>query len=258
MAAGHTETPPAATATSAPTTMADAAYREIKRQIVRLELQPGQEFTETELAVRLNVSKTPVREALARLRLDGLVTVVARFGYKVAPVTLKDAQDLFALRSLVEGEAAARAATPPGEIGHLRELEQRCRIAYDPSDPVSIEAFLRANTAFHIAVADMSGNRRLADLVRDILEQLERLFHLGLQLTARSPATASDHHDFQEQHKRYKADLVDAIAACDSVAARTTAEKQATTTKDLVIEALLSSDALKYTNVVSPGRSTHP
>lgn len=237
-------------------TMAAAAYTQIKRQIVRLELQPGQEITETELAQRLNMSKTPVREALARLRLEGLVTVIARFGYKVATVTLKDARDLFALRSLLEGEAAALAAANAGDLEHLRELERACQTDYDPADPVSIEAFLVANTAFHMAIAEMSGNQRLVELFHDILQEMERLFHLGLQLTARATRIAPEHDTFQARHKQYKAELVDAIARGDASAARAAAETQAADTQQHVIDALLSSDVLRYTNVVAP--AAHP
>ena len=70
------------------------AYRAIRRQIIDLTLPPGSSFTEGSLAQQWRTSKTPVREALARLRRDGLVTALPRAGYVVSPITLQDTDDL--------------------------------------------------------------------------------------------------------------------------------------------------------------------
>src|SRR5262249_37093509 len=90
--------------------LTDRAYKVITTRLIELKMPPGVTFTEAALASDLGISKTPVREALGRLRLEGLVEVAARSGYRVTPVTLKDAHDLFAVRLILETEAASLAA----------------------------------------------------------------------------------------------------------------------------------------------------
>src|SRR6478735_7144479 len=91
---------------TSPATLADRAYIEIKRRVVAVEIPPGASFSETDLAEALELGKTPVREALMRLRLEGLVQVQPRSGYRVTEVTLRDARDVCDLRALLEGEVA--------------------------------------------------------------------------------------------------------------------------------------------------------
>ena len=79
-------------------THTEQAYETIKRRIIQLELPPGSQFTEGQLAAIGGTSKTPVREALVRLQRDGLVDALPRSGYRVAPVTLKDTRDLCEFR----------------------------------------------------------------------------------------------------------------------------------------------------------------
>lgn len=226
-------------ATLRPPTLTDEVYRGLKLRIVRLRLRPGSEFTEAQLAKELGVSKTPIREALARLERDGLVEIVPRLGYRVAPVTLKDTKDLFALRTLLEGEAAALAATRCDDAAALRELESLCHAGYRPGDPASIDEFLRRNTAFHLTVAQIAGNARMVRVLGEILDQSERLFHLGLELTFRAPEIAHEHTD-----------LVAAILAGDPERAREVSVAQSRSSQRMVMDALLSSDALLSTNVL--------
>jgi DNA-binding GntR family transcriptional regulator len=123
---------------------------------------PGTAFTESSVARELGFSKTPVREALARLRRDGLVEPIARSGYHVAPVTLKDARDLFALLVLLEGEAASLAARHMDDPHHLLVLDLLCKSSFNPRDVSSIKTYMRKNTEFHITVARAGGNAHLA------------------------------------------------------------------------------------------------
>ena len=91
-------------------------YDELKRSILTCELLPGTDLREQELALRFEVSKSPVREALQHLVRDGLVTVMPRQGYRVSAISLTDARDMFAFRCALEVacivEAAISAAPP--------------------------------------------------------------------------------------------------------------------------------------------------
>jgi DNA-binding GntR family transcriptional regulator len=204
-------------------------------------MPPGSEFTEGELVREFELSKTPIREALARLRQDDLVEAVSRSGYRVTPVTVKDARDLMSVRILLEGEAAALAAVRSGATRELRELESLCKSSYDPSDRSSIVAFLDANHRFHLAVARMSGNHRLLASLTHVLEQLERVMHLGLSASSRADEIVHEHEE-----------LLGALMAGDSARARAVAVAQGRAAQHMVLNALLTSDTIMDTNLGGP------
>jgi DNA-binding GntR family transcriptional regulator len=216
------------------------AYTAIKRRIIELALPPGAPFSEGELAAELGFSKTPVREALARLRQERLVEAVARSGYRVTPVTVKGARDLFQLRALLEGEAAAVAAKRGADVDALQELDALCHTSYNPADPASVARFLEANTRFHVGVAALGGNDALAMMLQQVLEQLERLFHVGLAISARSDEVVHEHEE-----------LLTAVKAGDAEAARRVASGQSEASQQMVMAALLSSDSVVSANVVA-------
>lgn len=224
--------------TTVVTTRSYEVYTEVKRRILDLRMAPGSAFTEGELVADLNVSKTPIREALARLRQEGLVDAMARSGYVVTPVTVKDARDLMSLRTLLEGEAAALAASRGTDLGQLKELEELCRTSYNPKDRSSVVTFLSANFEFHMAIGKLSGNGRLIDALQQVLEQLERVMHLGLTATSRADEIVHEHTE-----------LVNAILSGDAEKARHIAVSQGHSSQRMVLEALLSSDIVMSTNI---------
>ncbi|MDQ1438101.1 MAG: hypothetical protein QOK43_1730 [Acidimicrobiaceae bacterium] len=223
---------------AAPNRAADA-YNIIKRRIIEMEMAPGAPFTEHKLAASLDLSKTPVREALVRLRQEGLVEATARSGYRVTPVTFKDARSLFQLRSLLEVEAAGMAAERGSDLDALLELEQLGRESYDASDRESVLRFIQHNTRFHVTLARLGGNRFLANVLEQVLEQLERLMLLGLGLRARGDEIVHEHQE-----------LLQAIKGGDADEARRVASSQATSSQLMMLEALLSSEPLLSTNLV--------
>jgi DNA-binding GntR family transcriptional regulator len=220
----------------------DEAYQVIKRQIIELQLAPGASFTEGELAVALDLSKTPVREALVRLRQERLVDAVARSGYRVAEVTVKHARDLLQLRTLLEVEAAGTAAERGADVELLRELQQLARESYDSTDRNSIARFMRQNTRFHVLLAQLGGNDALATMLEQVMEQLERLFHLGLALRSRGDEIVHEHGE-----------LLKAIKAGDADSARRIAAEQTSASQLMVLNALLSSEAILSANINGAG-----
>lgn len=227
-------------ASTATSTRGREAYRDLRRRILTLQLLPGHGFSETDACEMLGMSKAPVHDALANLRREGLVVSAARSGYTVAPMTVKDARDLFALRTLLEGASAALAAAHGGDLDRLRQLDELCQMCYEPTDPDSVHRFLGVNSAFHIAVAELADNRRLVDQLARAIDQLERYMHLGLRLTSRADDIVHEHRD-----------LVAAIAAGDARRARRLAERQAHESHRMVLDGLLSSEAVLSANIGS-------
>ncbi|MGH9176896.1 MAG: GntR family transcriptional regulator, partial [Vicinamibacterales bacterium] len=170
------------------TSLADAGYREMRRAITRCSLAPGAQVTEAGLAREFGIGKATVRVVLNRLAQDRLVQVLPREGYLVTPITLKQVQDLFGARMLIEPPIARQAA---GNLTdeQLRRLRSLNEARYDPDDPECIDRLLEANTAFHVAVAGGTGNERLAGMVGDLLREMERILHFSYTLSDRNQET---------------------------------------------------------------------
>jgi DNA-binding GntR family transcriptional regulator len=139
------------------------------------------------------MSKTPVREALSKLRSEGLVKAFPRRGYQVAPVTFQDMNELFEVRNMLEGRATELASQNITADG-LRQLSNLADVMYDPSEQLSIRRFVQANRDFHEIIASFSGNVRLQSMVMQVLDELQRFFHLGAQLRDIGTETTDYHH----------------------------------------------------------------
>lgn len=217
--------------------LSDLAYERIRADVISCALPPADEVTEAALALRYGLGKAPVRAALARLCQEGLFQAQARRGYRVAPVTLQDVKDIFALRLIVE-PAAARQAAGRVDAARLAQLDAICRAGYTPGDAASEAAFLAANRAFHVTISEAAGNRRLAELIASLLDQAERLFHLGLRMRNRT-------EEMQHEHRA----LVEALAAGDGARAEAVAAEQIEAAQRMVHDALLASESLMQTNI---------
>src|SRR5919197_3998294 len=150
-----------------------AAHERIRRAIVRLELAPGSPVSEAQLVARFGFSKAAVRAALARLRVEGLVMAEPRRGHVIAPVTLRDIREIYDLRLLLE-PPAARAAAGVIDLEEIARLKALTEPVPDLDDPASVDRFMQANRAIHIAVAQAAGNRRAAAIIARLLDDGER------------------------------------------------------------------------------------
>src|SRR5574341_1282270 len=110
--------------TRSKSTLSESAYGTLRAMILTGDLQPGVRLTEADLATKLKVSRTPLREALNRLERDGLVTYEPRRGYAVSAFDLKSFEDAFDVREILDGYAAKRAAEiiGPDDIDRLRAI----------------------------------------------------------------------------------------------------------------------------------------
>ena len=146
-------------------TLADDVYEAIKAQVMDHALAPGERVNIDALARELDVSPTPVREALARLESDGLVRKRPMSGYTTTPLlTRAEFEDLFEMRLLLEVRAAERAAHRPARLDELR-------VAGNPPGPVDATTYIRyaaftaADVRFHALVGEIAGNPMLHDAI---------------------------------------------------------------------------------------------
>jgi DNA-binding GntR family transcriptional regulator len=153
-------------------------YADLKRDILHGLYKGGEQLAASELAIRYSISITPVRDALNALHQEGLVDILPRIGYFVSQISMKDIQDVFELRLILEGAAAEKAAQNISEE-ELQILE-KIPSDYIPGNDDSYMAYLIYNRDFHYRIALASRNRWLAEMIAKTLDQVQRMVYLGL------------------------------------------------------------------------------
>jgi DNA-binding GntR family transcriptional regulator len=212
--------------------LTDRAYERIRHDIISCAIAPGTEISEAQLCAQYKLGKAPVRMALHRLAHDGLVRAIPRRGYMVAPVTVRDIHDVFELRLMLE-PAAARMAAGKVDAHRLQALDEICRAGYQPGDLKSTSRFLEANKAFHVAIAQGTGNVRLAGAIEQLLDEMTRLLQLGLGLRNRS-------QEMQQEHRS----LVKALSRGDGDTAERICREQIEAARNMVLSAILTSSSV--------------
>ena len=205
------------------------AYELLRREIISCRILPGTRFTEAELMDRLELGKATCRIALQRLIQGGFVSSMPRQGYRVTPVTVKDVEEVFALRVVLEPIAARNAA---GRVNraHLERLEQACRVKIPTDVGNQIDFFLEANRSFHMAIAEAAGNTRLSRTLSGLLDEMTRLVALGFGVQRVRPNIENDHNL-----------LIEHLDNGDADAAELVARRHVETFRDMVMEKVIKS-----------------
>ena len=151
-------------------TTVDTVYLSLRRMILHKELVPGQKLSEIGLSEQLGVSRTPVREALRRLSNDGFTVIVPKSGAWVASPSRKEVEDAYAMRAKLEGWAASMASRNVTHL-FLARLEEKIQEEDHIFEVRDLEQYLDVNTAFHMIIAEASGNTVLMEYVQDILSK---------------------------------------------------------------------------------------
>lgn len=214
------------------------AYDLLRREIVSCRILPGTRFTEAELMERLEIGKASCRIALQRLIQDGFVASMPRHGYRVTPITVKDVEEVFALRLVLE-PLAARGAAGRVNRAHLERLEEACRVKLTTDVGNQIDFFLEANRSFHMAIAEAAGNQRLVRTLSGLLDEMTRLVALGFGVQGVRPNIANDH-----------VLLIEYLSAGDAAAAAEVARRHVETFREMTMEKVIAS--LKDSAAVVP------
>ena len=209
----------------------ERAYRDLKAAIVDGRYRPGAALSEVGLASEHGMSRTPIREGLARLWQEGYLDRVVGHGYFVARVTVQQIHDTFDVRRLLEGAAAARAA----ELATGDDVERLRHLAAVPiggtgQDYRTSES---ANVQFHLAIAACARNTLAQELIERCLAQVDRFMSLGVNF---GPFT----ENATEAHRQ----IAEAIARHDAAGARTRMEEHLDCGSRLMKDALLRGQLL--------------
>jgi DNA-binding GntR family transcriptional regulator len=188
--------------------LAERAYQALRRAIRELRLPPGKMVLEQELAEVLEMSRTPVREALVRLASEGLARLVPRHGFEVAPLAADELQEIYEIIEGLEGQAvalAAERATPQGIVDLEALLESDVAALADDDLP----AWVEADDQFHHKLVELSGNARLRQLVANYDVHLYRARLATIRLRPKPTRSAQEHRA-----------VVEAVRAGDPARAR--------------------------------------
>jgi DNA-binding GntR family transcriptional regulator len=219
--------------------LSERACQMIRQDILSCVIEPAVMLTEAALTTRYQVGKATCRVALQRLAQEGFVRVVPRQGYMVTPITLKDVEEVFALRLQLE-PLSARLAAGKADIAMLQQLERACRDD-DTSLGISsrIGMFMDANASFHMAIAECSGNGRLVRMLGGLLNEMARLVALGFGVQNTKPEIKHDH-----------VAMIEALASGDGKRAEQIALRHVMTFRDMTMEKVIAS--LRDTHAGAP------
>lgn len=171
-------------------TRKERAYAAIKERILSASLPPHDPISESELALDLGVSRTPVREALAALEKDGLVKIIPGKGAFVAGFSLAELEDTFAVREVIEG-LAARMAALRLDAGELTDLEAVFQSAGAGQDGAA--AVRAAAEELHRLIVVRCGNARVQRLIAQMNDDVRRVRVRSTMVTGRTQRSVEEH-----------------------------------------------------------------
>lgn len=186
----------------------DVVFNTLRQAILTGEMEPGERLMEIQLANKLGVSRTPIREAIRKLELEGLVIMIPRKGAEVAHITVKDMRDVLEVRSALE-ELAATLACKNVTPEHIDELKTANRVFEAAIVSKDVVAIVNADVTFHNIIYSMTDNQRLIQLINSLSEQMYR-YRLEYVKDARSHSILISEH----------ADIINRIASRDEEGAK--------------------------------------
>lgn len=179
----------------------------IRQAIINGDFPPGMRLMELQLAADLGVSRTPIREAIRKLELEGLIVMIPRRGAYVANFSIKDINEVYEIRTALEVLAAGLAAERINEK-ELEEME-RLLINMRPAiDAMNIPKIAEEDSAFHEVIYKASRNERLINIISNLREQINSIRSKSMFYPGRLTAMMEEHRT-----------IVDAIAQGDPEAA---------------------------------------
>ncbi|WP_158412415.1 GntR family transcriptional regulator [Ilumatobacter nonamiensis] len=190
---------------STPNSLAERAYDEIRRMIIRLELAPGDVVREADLSAQLDMSRTPIREALQRLARDHFVTVIPRRGMFVSAIDVHELSMLYETRAIME-PYAARLATRRGTADDWAEMADLLEETRRPGTPAV--QLIELDRRCHEIIWRAAGNRFLTSTLDALYAQSDRLWHMYLADVADMADAVDEHAAIHDALERGDEDLV--------------------------------------------------
>lgn len=210
-------------------------YISLKNAILNNQFKPGVRLVEKELANQMGISRTPVREALRQLELEGLVTHVLRKGVSVVGVSINDALEIYTIRAVLEGLAARLAAKNISEKD-LAELEEILSKMTEYIEKDNINKLITIHSNFHNFIAKAGKNARLYNMIISLRDYVKKYAKISYSIPGRMQGVWEEHRE-----------IVDAIAKGDDDRAALAAKNHIVQAK----QAFLSATSNKEVKIKS-------
>ena len=186
----------------------DVVFNTLRHAILKGELEPGERLMEIALAQKLGVSRTPIREAIRKLELEGLVVMVPRKGAEVADITEKDLRDVLEVRTALE-ELSIELAMKNMNDDDCKQLTEANKLFAKDSEGDDLIKIAEADVAFHELIYMATGNKRLIQMINNLREQMYRYRLEYIK-------DKSTHARLVDEHNR----IIDAMVKNDVAAAK--------------------------------------
>lgn len=175
----------------------DVVFNTLREAILKGELKPGERLMELQLAAKLGVSRTPIREAIRMLEQEGLAVTIPRKGAEVAKMTEKDMQDVLQIREALD-ELAANIACEQITKEQLEELIDAMHEFEESTQTGSIRRIAEVDVKFHDIIYQSTGNPKLVSMLNNLREQMYRYRVEYLKDAKNYPTLLKEHQEMVE------------------------------------------------------------
>ncbi|ADG81021.1 GntR family transcriptional regulator [Thermincola potens] len=190
----------------------EIVFEALREAIINGTLEPGERLMEIQLAEEMGVSRTPVREAIRKLELEGFVVMVPRKGAYVAGLSMKDIADVFEIRTALESLAAGLAAEriTEEELENLERLLVKIGECVQAND---LDKLIEVDTEFHDVLFKATRNERLVQIISNLREQIQRFRTTSLASPGRMKYALEEHKKIVEAVSERNVELAQKLAA---------------------------------------------
>lgn len=180
----------------------DVVFNTLREAILKGELKPGERLMELQLASKLGVSRTPIREAIRMLEQEGLAVTIPRKGAEVAKMTEKDMEDVLQIREVLDKLAVSLASDNMSST-EIRDLEERMLQFEASIKSGDIRSLAQSDVNFHDVIYRATGNTKLITMLNNIREQIYRYRVEYLKDENAYPTLIREHRAIVEALKKH-------------------------------------------------------
>ena len=186
-------------------------FQSIREDILSGRYEQNTELKEAAIGAELGVSRTPVREALRQLELEGLVTIIPNRGAYVNMITAKDVQDIYVIRSMLEG-LCARWATQSITAEQLDSMEETLCLSEYHTSKKNYEKLYELDSLFHEQLYEAGGSRILNHILSDFHDYVKMVRKATISTSSCSVTSTEEHRAIFEAIKEKDPDKAEALA----------------------------------------------
>ncbi|MDX9871744.1 MAG: GntR family transcriptional regulator [Clostridia bacterium] len=206
--------------------LGEMVYESLRDAIANQVLKPGERLMEMDLADEMGVSRTPVREAIRKLELEGYVVMLPRKGAYVAGLSVKDINEVFEIRGALESLAAGLAAQRATD-GEIEEMQRDLALEANHFETSDLLKTIEVDTRFHEMIFSAAKNNRLLAMVKELREQVQRFRTTTLAVPGRMKFALDEHRE-----------IVEAIASRDTEKAQRVAREHIESAEAALLEVI--------------------